>query len=315
MRFLAELEGRRKAELFVAHLLTEDIDTHIELAREGSDIWEVWVREEDKLNAAQDELIEFTANSDDSKYEAAMLAARKILQEREQRRADAVKNLQKTDRPAANAMMGGGRMPPLTLTLFIICIVLGFLTEFGRPSGRLGVQIMDRLSFVSAADYDRNDPDRDPAASIKKGEIWRVLTPSVLHGDIIHLAMNMFMFVSFGRLVERWIGTPRFALLVLALVIIPNLFQGLSPEFMRGSPLFVGISGVLYGLFGFVWIRTTLNPGHGIRIPFPMVAMLVGIIVIGLTGLIPGWRLADLCHLGGLLVGTAAGFAAERVFR
>ena len=70
--------------------------------------------------------------------------------------------------------------------------------------------------------------------------------------------MNMFMLYSFGRLVERWIGTPMFALLVLVLAIIPNLFQGLAPEWMHGNPIFGGISGVLYGLLGFVWIRT--NP-------------------------------------------------------
>jgi GlpG protein len=309
MRFLAEIEGQRNAELFVAHLLTEECDTHIELAREGSDLWEIWVREEDQVDFARDELKEFLQNKGAAKYEAAMLAARKILQEKERRQQEVAKNTRKI--PQGNASLTrGGKLPPLTLALFIICIILGFITGFGRPNSTMGVNTMNALSFVTPQDYDESA--EDPAASLKKGEVWRIMTPALLHGDIIHLAMNMFMFVSFGRIVERWIGTPKFAILVFVLMVLPNLFQGLSPDWMRGSPFFVGISGVLYGLFGFVWIRTTINPSHGISIPFPMIVLLVAIIVIGLSGMVPGWGLADLCHLGGLVVGCAAGYLAEQ---
>ncbi|MFK7737237.1 MAG: rhomboid family intramembrane serine protease [Pirellulaceae bacterium] len=309
MRFLAEIEGQRNAELFVAHLLTEECDTHIELAREGSDLWEIWVRDEDKLDFARDELSEFLTNTGAAKYEAAMLAARKILQEKERRQQEVIKNTRKST-PSKTSLGRGGKIPPLTLALLVTCIVLGFVTGFGSPNSSLGVNVMNGLSFVTPQDYDESA--EDPAASIKQGEIWRILTPAVLHGDIIHLAMNMFMFVSFGRIVERWIGTPKFAVLVFALMVLPNLFQGLSPDWMRGSPFFVGLSGVVYGLIGFVWIRSTINPSHGISIPFPMVVLLVGVIVIGMARIIPGWNLADLCHLGGLLVGCGAGFLAEQ---
>ena len=103
-----------------------------------------------------------------------------------------------------------------------------------------------------------------------------------------------------------------YALLVLALAILPNLFQGLAPDWMHGSPAFGGISGVLYGLLGFVWIRTSINPTHGFSIPFPIMVVAVGLIVIGLSGVVENWHLADLAHLGGLLVGCAFGFAAEQ---
>lgn len=311
MRFLGEIEGQKSAEQFVAYLLTQNTDTHIELAREGSDTWEVWVRDEDRMDAALSELNEFQASPNDPKYEAAVATARGMLEKKEQARLAAAKNVKKVSSSRGRPnFMGGGSLPPLTLTIFIICIALGLLTNFGASRSKFGRSISNELKFVAFEDYVQSN--EDPAASLKKGELWRAITPIFLHGGIIHLAMNMFMLASFGRMVERWIGTPSFAVLVLACAILPNIFQGLSPEWMHGGPNFVGFSGVLYGLFGYVWIRTSINPSHGIEIPFPMIAILVGLIVIGLSGLVPNWSLADLCHLGGLLVGCAFGFASEQ---
>ena len=311
MRFLGEIDGQQSAEKFVAHLLTEDIDTHIELAHSDSDNWEVWVRDEDQLHRAKTELDEFQANRSDPKYAAAVANAQKILSEKARLRREAAKNLKRVN-PSQRPSLGGGKMPPLTLTLFILCIAVGLFTSFGKPgrNNELGKTIKRQLSFVDLEHYQQSEGD--PAASLKRGQVWRAITPIFLHFGLIHLALNMFMFASFGKLVERWVGTPKFAAMVLVMAILPNLLQGLAPEWMHGSFSFGGISGVLYGLFGYVWIRTSINPMHGIAIPFPMIAILVGLIVIGLSGLVPNWPFADLCHLGGLLVGVAFGFASER---
>ncbi|MCR9295944.1 MAG: rhomboid family intramembrane serine protease [bacterium] len=311
MRFLGEIEGQAAAEKFVAYLLTKEIDTHIELARSESDQWELWIRNEDQLDAARDELQQFEANRNDPRYTAAVSAAKKILGQKERARREASKNVRRIE-SNQRSLTSGGKLPPLTLTLFVLCILVGLLTNFSSPGpgNGIGRQILEQLSFVGAEDY--RESGGNPAASLMKGQVWRAITPIFLHLGILHLAMNMFMFFHFGRMVERWIGTPRYAVMVLAMAVLPNLLQGLSPEWMHGSHLFGGISGVLYGLFAYVWVRTSINPSHGISIPFPYVVILVGLIVVGLSGAVPGWRLADLCHLGGLLVGAAFGFAAEQ---
>ena len=179
-----------------------------------------------------------------------------------------------------------------------------------KPSNDWGRSIVEKLSFVSPLDYALSEGD--PAASLKKGELWRMITPIFLHMGMFHLDMNMFVLVSFGRMVERWVGTPRYAMFVLLLAIGPNLLQGLAPIWMHGNPLFGGMSGVLYGLFGYVWIRSSIDPTLGISIPFPMVVIFVGLIVVGLSGVVPNWQYADLCHLGGLLIGCAVAFAAAQ---
>ncbi len=328
MRCLGQIEGRKSAEKFVAHLLTLDISTQIEsmngaadatadvsnlprAGHTGPDAWEIWVRDEDQLELAQRELHQFESNSSDPKYDAAISKATQILDQREQARQQAAKNVRRLDTTLRSGL-SRGPMRPLTITLLVLSIGVGLITNFADPgpNNAWGISTLEELSFVSSTDYSASGGD--PAASLKRGQVWRAITPVFIHIGIFHLAINMFMLVSLGRLTENWMGTPRFALMVLVLAVFPNLFQGLAPEWMHGTPSFGGMSGVLYGLLGYIWIRTTINPTHGISIPFPMIVLAIGFIVVGLSGLVPGWRFADLCHLGGLLVGSAFGFAAER---
>ena len=204
------------------------------------------------------------------------------------------------------------RIPPLTLTLIILSCAVTLLTNFGNPgiSNELGRSLSLQLGFVNGADFQASAGD--PAASLKKGELWRAITPIFLHLHPLHLAFNMFGMVIFGRIAERWLGTPRYAMFILAAAIASNLLQGLAPDWLRGNPFFGGISGVVYGLFGYVWVRTTLNPGLGVLVPFPVIILLLLPLVIGLSGLVENWRFADLAHLGGLLVGVAVAYFQER---
>lgn len=312
MRCLGQIDGRSSAETFVAYLLTREITTSIESLDGANDRWEIWVREEDKLPTARAELDAYLASPRDPKYQQALSQAREIVQSKEKARQQAARNIKRFEASRRPGMGGGGPVPPLTLTLLLLSIFVSLLSSFGDPkeTNEWGKTIVSQLRFVSTQDYLLSDGD--PAASLKRGQVWRAITPIFLHMSMIHLAMNMFVLFSFGRMVERWMGTPMYALFVLLLAIGPNLLQGLAPAWMHGSPFFGGISGVLYGLFGYVWIRSTLNPMLGVSIPFPMVVLFVGLIVVGLSGAVPNWPFADLCHLGGLLIGAGLGFASEQ---
>jgi rhomboid protease GluP len=57
----------------------------------------------------------------------------------------------------------------------------------------------------------------------KDGEWWRLATAMFLHFGLVHLAMNMWALWDAGRLVERWIGHLRFAVLYLASGLAGNL--------------------------------------------------------------------------------------------
>ncbi len=315
MRSLGQIDGRKPTERFVAYLLTLKIKTHIEGVDGQADRWEVWVRNEDQMSVARKELDRFLLNPSDASYDAAMKEATRLLEEEQRTKLAAAKNIRRVEMSRPNRLVGG-RVPPLTLTLAILAAVVSLVSGFMNPreNNKWGQTVKNELSFVEPAAFVSSNGD--PAASLKRGELWRVITPIFLHGSMLHLAMNLMLLVSLGRLTERIQGTPKFALFVLMLAVFPNLLQGLSPEWMRGSPNFVGISGVVYGLFGYIWIRSILHPEMGVVIPMPMVVVFVGMIffglAVGISEAIPGWRLADLCHLGGLLVGIAVAYASEQ---
>ena len=51
--------------------------------------------------------------------------------------------------------------------------------------------------------------------AIELGQWWRLLTPALMHGSIMHIAFNMYALLSFGTGLERHFGHGRFFLLYI----------------------------------------------------------------------------------------------------
>ncbi len=304
MRQLTSISGKSAAEAFVAYLVTQDISTHVEPATTESDKWDIWIRDEDKTEMAREAHQDFLQSPNDPKFKQAVDQARTILKEQKQKSIERRKYIQNpVTRVSPN--LTSGRLPPLTLTLILICVFFGvvkFLLSDGTQSGSLGNLAMQKLGFVDLKLYLMSG---DPAASLKQGEIWRVLTPGFLHGDPLHLLLNMLALASLGRVTERLEGTGKYALIVLFVAICSHLLQGLTPPRWFGSPNFVGISGVIMGLLGYLAAKTKLRPDLGFVLPPQAYIMTALILVLGFT---QGMNLANLAHVGGLLAGIAIGF-------
>ena len=94
---------------------------------------------------------------------------------------------------------------------------------------------------------------------------------------------------------------------LLTFIFILAVCSNLS-QFLYSGPNFGGMSGVIYGLFGYVWIKTKLDPADGFRLD-PAVAMIMfGFFFLCFTGVFG--NIANLAHAGGLLVGIGWGFAS-----
>ena len=330
MRSLTTIEGKSRAEMFVAYLLTVGISTHVEpvdlpessSAPENS-IWEIWIRQEDKLAQAREELIAYQANPGDPKYAGALRQANQILREQREEARARQRNIQ-LPRLDSRSSLFRGKLPPLTLTLVILCCAFSFLTGFSQPEpeNRLGFSIVKQLKFVDTTEFRKTN---DPAASIKRGELWRIFTPAFLHGNILHLVMNMFALASLGRLVERLEGMPRYTLLLILVATGSHLLQGLLPENvlgirgLSGSPNFVGISGVVLGLFGYIATKTQLHPELGFTLSGQAYFMVGVILFWGFAGDLFGnagnIHMANFAHLGGLVSGVLIAFLSDRFRR
>lgn len=85
------------------------------------------------------------------------------------------------------------------------------------------------------------------------GEWWRLVTAGFVHGGLWHLVMNMAALWSFGRVMERYYGSWRYGILLLASTVCGFLFLMAAGH----TTVAVGLSGGLYGLMAAYVIRMT----------------------------------------------------------
>lgn len=137
---------------------------------------------------------------------------------------------------------------------------------------------------------------------LARGEVWRWFTPMLLHFSVLHLGFNCAITIELGRRVERRLGGGGLWLLVLVLSGVSNLAQ----YALGASPLFGGLSGVAYGLLGFVLVRARLAPEVAEwRLPPALGIALIVFLVIFTTGITEpfGLLVANAAHWAGLGAG------------
>jgi len=87
------------------------------------------------------------------------------------------------------------------------------------------------------------------------GQVWRPLTSCLMHGDLIHMAFNCFWLALFGGVLEARFGSYRMLGLVVLLGYVSILPEYVVGSYRRGEPtMIVGLSGIVYGLFGLIFI-------------------------------------------------------------
>jgi membrane associated rhomboid family serine protease len=145
-------------------------------------------------------------------------------------------------------------------------------------------------------------------------ELWQqwkwhtLITSTFLHGDILHLVFNCYWTWIFGRVLESRLGRLRFLLLFLVTAWVSAVGQ----LAWSGNPG-IGLSGVGYGLFGFLWVARKGNPAFA------------SVITNGVIGLFCSWLLicvlltetnvkaiGNAAHIMGLASGALAGWAWAR---
>src|ERR1700722_13554187 len=88
---------------------------------------------------------------------------------------------------------------------------------------------------------------------IRRGQLWRLVTSALPHGDILHLVFNLYWTWVFGTLVEEIFGHLKTLAIFLLLAVIAN---GAEYAILSGG---IGLSGIVYGLFGLLWVLSRHN--------------------------------------------------------
>jgi GlpG protein len=114
---------------------------------------------------------------------------------------------------------------------------------------------------------------------IREGEVWRLFTPCLLHGGLIHILFNMLALWYLGKQMEERIGKMRWLLFAVVAGIIANVFQ-----YLMSGPFFLGFSAILVGMTGFIWIRQKVAPWEGYPLP-RMTLLFIFFYIVAMIGL------------------------------
>lgn len=316
MRQIATLPDEPTARRFADYLLTVEIRT--QLIDETGGVG-VWICDEDKVERARQELVEFNRSPGDPRYtQAAPLAQAKRRQEAQLER-DYTRRQRQFERGMASGLAGER---PLTIALVAISVLVALATNFGRPGSPLVQQLSIATYFEPIPLAPGADPEEvmgfrvppNDLAQVRAGQVWRLVTPIFLHFTFFHLLFNTYMLYGLGGRIEAVRGFWRYGLLVLVLAVGSNLAEYyLDWSLKTGGQIVVvqsasfgGMSGVLYGLFGYAWMKSRYDPEGGLYVPSDMVVMMLGWFVLCLAGVIG--PIANVAHGAGLALGMAIGY-------
>lgn len=145
---------------------------------------------------------------------------------------------------------------------------------------------------------------------ILRGQVWRLITPVLLHGGILHLAFNMYALYSIGRSLELFYGHWRYSALYLATAYTGNVLS-----FIFSANPSLGASTAIFGLFAAQGVLIFKNRRlFGSRAQ-SMLINLGLVLAINLSlGFSPNSGIDYWGHIGGLIGGVVFAWVAGPVF-
>jgi len=308
MRQIGTIPQQPNAIVFTDYLLTLGIKSQVD--PEG-DQWGVWIFDEDRVPQSREELSAYLQNPADPKYASAnqQAAALRVQAESKRGRTNVV---QIRDRWVTQR-----GIQPVVTVLLAISILVGVTTMFGKTNPK----IVNRLLISSPEAESARDSSGNKApqlSEVRSGQMWRLITPIFLHFGLPHIVFNLWMLQVLGNSIEFRRGSWAMLGITLAIAIGSNLIQyessALRNQYYPGN--FGGMSGVVYGLFGYAWVKGRFDPVAGLGVPQSTTI----IMMIWLVVCIMGWAdqvdrggvrtgVANGAHVGGLLIGAAIALA------
>jgi len=301
MRHIGNLPTESQARRFEDYLLTLDIHGQVE---PDDDSWAVWVYDEDLVERAREEFAAFQLDPAQAKYQNAS-------REAEVRRKDEQKELERHRKNTIDVRKRFQRplfaRTPVTAALMAISILVAAATSSFDNLWNLcdrvepiRTQLHISPIFVQNGRLEIYRDKWEGLRPILRGQVYRLVTPIFLHFTILHLLFNMLWLRMLGGAIEMRSGSWRLLGMVLAIAVASNLAQ-----YFMSSPNFGGMSGVDFGLFAFIWMRSRYDPESGYFMPPRLVFFMIAWLFICFTG--AAGPIANTAHTVGLLSGAFFG--------
>lgn len=287
MRKLTSFSEANRAGDLVDALLAQGIEGQVR-----GDGLEVWVLDDDQMTRAGEVFKNFTEQGPSAKAAAKAGQARAAEKRAQAGRDHNFVHVRSTWGAPEEPGIG-----PVTVFLVLASVLVSIYSNMGDPR-----TITIRNLMV--------EPDMSGPflASVRAGEVWRLVTPMFIHFGVLHLLFNMSGVWRFARQIEHQQGP--FVLLALVLwTQVPGLVGQYALEHARHvNAVIGGMSGVLYGVFGFVWMQARFNRRYRYVLEESTTWLMMIWFVLCLTGLVG--PIANVAHAGGLIAGLIAGVPA-----
>lgn len=225
---------------------------------------DIWLADEQKAEQVQAELERFLANPGDPRYQAASWSTGQSNVAFSYKKFPFFATLKAHAGPLTLLVMA------VSIVIFIAISIVGYAPLLGP----LGWPITPEQHY----------------------QVWRYFSHSLLQFSLMHLVFNLLWWWYLGGALERTLGTGK----LVTLTLIASLLSGFMQTTFTG-PLFGGLSGTVFALMGYVWLRSVRDPASGLQMQSGLLIFAVIWLVIEFfsqSAVLPA-------HLTGLLVGLA----------
>ena len=322
MRPIGEINNETDAKRFGDYLYANGTANDVD---EDDGTWTLWVHDDDLLAEAEAELGKFLKDPKSSRYTKG--ARQAAAMRKEEAQADARAAKRQVD--VRTQVFGQSTIgtPYLTFLIIGLCVMVQVMTVAEKDVSKLKISNFPAKQHITVTRVSTGEETQEVndtflaeitgkkvlvGSNYEKagtGQVWRLVTPILLHFGWMHFIFNLYWLYFLGGGMEGKLGAGRFLGFILLAAVLSNLGQ-----YLLSGPNFGGMSGVNYGLFGYLWIRGNRDPSFGLQLDQGTITMLLIWFAICFTGLVG--NVANTAHTLGLVVGVAGGWlASQRAMR
>jgi GlpG protein len=181
------------------------------------------------------------------------------------------------------------RGPILTWIVCAACVAIFVDVSQGKS------QISDTLFYLTST-------------GMRSGNYWGLLTSVFTHVQLWHLFFNVYWLWLLGGLMESAIGRLNWIGFFLLAAIISS-----GAQFAASGSTGIGASGVVYAMFGFMWIGRERYPSFQRIVTKQNILLFIGWLIFCIIATrLNIFRAGNTAHVAGLLFGAGAAFLSLR---
>jgi GlpG protein len=196
-------------------------------------------------------------------------------------------NTIETDSPVNQDAQYDSYKPIITIIIIVICMILFISINLNESI----------LNTLYPSDI-----------QIFEDKFWSVITSNFIHIEIWHIFFNLSWFWVLSKKVEYENSRIFYFIFIISSAIVSSISQ-----IAFSSSSGIGLSGVVYALFGFLYLKGYLDSKYkgfiSQKTAIIFLAWLVICIVITLLDILP---IGNAAHIGGLLWGFLLAYLAQK---